>query len=215
MSWAGSKEHQATWGAYQNPQNPQYYNQQYYPGYDANAAYANQAAYQNQHAYAQGYGGYVDPNAAAYYGQVAPGAVVPAATAQQTGEGGEEAETKKAKRLAVHGNRETMNLPNILLVNIRNSDYFRTLFNYRTYHECVDEIYSTVSHVEPWVPGTKIPSAAWCLLYKLFLMSMTENQMRGLLHHKDSPYIRAVGFLYLRLCFPPSNLWSWYVVKAF
>ena len=28
--------------------------------------------------------------------------------------------------------------------------------------------------------------------------------------HKDSPYIRAVGFLYLRLVCEPKNLWSWF-----
>jgi len=34
--------------------------------------------------------------------------------------------------------------------------------------------------------------------------------MRGLLHHKDSPYIRAIGFLYLRLTCPPKKLWEWF-----
>lgn len=28
--------------------------------------------------------------------------------------------------------------------------------------------------------------------------------------HKDSPYIRAIGFLYLRFVCEPKNLWSWF-----
>ncbi|CAL5050794.1 unnamed protein product [Urochloa decumbens] len=54
------------------------------------------------------------------------------------------------------------------------------------------------------------PSSAFCLLYKFFTMKLTVNQMHGLLKHPDSPYIRAIGFLYLRYVAEPKTLWSWY-----
>eukprot|EP01132_Coremiostelium_polycephalum_P001512 gene1512-1904_t len=112
--------------------------------------------------------------------------------------------------LEIHGNEKTMNLENILLVNIQSSLYFKDLYRLKTYHEVIDEIYNHVEYLSPYIPNTKNPSTAYCLLYKLFLMRMTEKQMIGLIEHQDSPYIRAIGFLYLRYCHPPAQLWSWF-----
>ncbi|TVU12687.1 hypothetical protein EJB05_46341, partial [Eragrostis curvula] len=99
----------------------------------------------------------------------------------------------------------------VLSVNILSSDYFKELYRFKTYHEVVDEIYNQVDHVEPWMTGNcRGPSSAFCLLYKLFTMKVTVNQMHGLLKHPDSPYIRAIGFLYLRYVAEPKTLWTWY-----
>ena len=74
-----------------------------------------------------------------------------------------------------------------------------------------DEIYPSVNHVGPWQTGTtRIPSTAFCLLLKFFLMRLTVKQMKGLLHTDDCPYVRAIGFLYLRYTCPPSELWGWF-----
>jgi len=48
------------------------------------------------------------------------------------------------------------------------------------------------------------------LLYKCFVQRLTRKQMEGMLKHPDSPYIRGVGFLYLRYNQDPKNLWSWF-----
>ncbi|GFQ06896.1 pre-mRNA-splicing factor 38b [Phtheirospermum japonicum] len=102
-------------------------------------------------------------------------------------------------------------LEKVLCMNILSSDYFRDLLRLKTYHEVIDEIYVTVTHVEPWMTGNcRGPSTAFCLLYKFFTMKLTVKQMHGLLKHPDSPYIRAVGFLYLRYVADPKTLWSWY-----
>jgi pre-mRNA-splicing factor 38B len=82
----------------------------------------------------------------------------------------------------------------VLSMNITSSDYFKELYKIKTYHEVIDEIYHQVDHVEPWMTGNcRGPSTAFCLLYKLFTMKLTVNQMHGLLKHPDSPYIRAVS----------------------
>jgi pre-mRNA-splicing factor 38B len=47
-------------------------------------------------------------------------------------------------------------------------------------------------------------------MYKLFRMRITVKQMNGMLANKESPYVRAIGFLYLRLCAPPAQLWDFY-----
>ncbi|XP_075474078.1 pre-mRNA splicing factor SR-like 1 isoform X3 [Primulina tabacum] len=99
----------------------------------------------------------------------------------------------------------------VLCMNILSSDYFRDLLRLKTYHEVIDEIYTTVTHVEPWMTGNcRGPSTAFCLLYKFFTMKLTVKQMHGLLKHPDSPYIRAIGFLYLRYVADSKTLWSWY-----
>ncbi|KAI3451354.1 hypothetical protein Pfo_008019 [Paulownia fortunei] len=102
-------------------------------------------------------------------------------------------------------------LEKVLCMNILSSDYFRDLLRLKTYHEVIDEIYVTVTHVEPWMTGNcRGPSTAFCLLYKFFTMKLTVKQMHGLLKHPDSPFIRAIGFLYLRYVADPKILWSWY-----
>jgi pre-mRNA-splicing factor 38B len=56
---------------------------------------------------------------------------------------------------------------------------------------------------------SKTPSSAFCLLLRLLTLRCSEHQMRLLLNHKDSPYIRCVGFLYLRYACEPSQLLKW------
>ncbi|XP_058748058.1 pre-mRNA splicing factor SR-like 1 isoform X3 [Vicia villosa] len=102
-------------------------------------------------------------------------------------------------------------LEKVLCMNIMSSDYFKELYRLKTYHEVIDEIYNQVDHVEPWMTGNcRGPSTAFCLLFKFFTMKLTVKQMHGLLKHPDSPYIRAVGFLYLRYYADPKTLWNWF-----
>ncbi|ETK88574.1 hypothetical protein F441_07333 [Phytophthora nicotianae CJ01A1] len=117
----------------------------------------------------------------------------------------------KQDELPIYGNDTTYNLNTLLHQNILQSAYFHELYKFRTYHEVVDEIYYRVDHAEPWSPGTaRIPSSCFCLLHKFFLMRLTRKQMQGLLRHTDSPYIRVVGFLYLRFTCDPEELWTWF-----
>ncbi|KAA0196264.1 hypothetical protein HAZT_HAZT007691 [Hyalella azteca] len=46
-----------------------------------------------------------------------------------------------------------------------------------------------------------IVSTAFCILYKLFTLRLTRKQVNGMLNHTDSPYIRGLGFMYLRCLF--------------
>ncbi|KAI9909045.1 hypothetical protein PsorP6_014559 [Peronosclerospora sorghi] len=117
----------------------------------------------------------------------------------------------KQDELPIYGNDTTYNLNTLLHENILQSAYFHELYRLRTYHEVVDEIYYRVDHAEPWSPGTaRTPSTGFCLLHKFFLMRLTVKQMQGLLRHKDSPYIRVIGFLYLRYTCDPAKLWTWF-----
>lgn len=137
---------------------------------------------------------------------------------------------KQHNTLPIWGNESTMNLNALVLANIQGSSYFKVqLFKLKTYHEVVDEIYYQVKHMEPWERGSRktsgqtgmcggvrgvgaggIVSTAFCLLYKLYTLKLTRKQVNGLLNHTDSPYIRALGFMYLRYTQPPADLYDWY-----
>ncbi|CAG5035158.1 unnamed protein product [Parnassius apollo] len=139
--------------------------------------------------------------------------------------------TKQHNILPIWGNEQTMNLNPLILANIQGSSYFKVhLFKLKTYHEVVDEIYYQVKHLEPWERGSRktagqtgmcggvrgvgaggIVSTAFCLLYKLYTLRLTRKQVNGLLQHTDSPYIRALGFMYIRYTQPPADLFDWYV----
>jgi len=135
-------------------------------------------------------------------------------------------------QLSFHGNERTMNINPLILTNIQGSPYFKVeLFGKKTFHEVVDEIYYKVDHLEPWATGSRktagrsqtgmcggvrgvsaggIVSSAYCLLFKLYTLKMTKKQVMGLLNHCDSPYIRGLGFMYLRYTLPPANMWDWF-----
>mmetsp|Transcript_7899 Transcript_7899/g.9160 ORF Transcript_7899/g.9160 Transcript_7899/m.9160 type:complete len:196 (-) Transcript_7899:1442-2029(-) len=109
------------------------------------------------------------------------------------------------------GNKVTFNLEGVLKENIISSEYWKECQHLTNWTEVVDEIYNEVSHCEPWMGGNaRGPSTAFCLLYKLFTMKISVDDIYGLLDHGDSPYIRAIGFLYLRYVGDPKTLWSWY-----
>lgn len=138
--------------------------------------------------------------------------------------------TKASNVLPLWGNERTMNLNPLILTNIQSSHYFKVnLYELKTYHEVVDEIYYKVAHLEPWEKGSRrtsgqtgmcggvrgvgaggIVSTAYCLLYKLYTLKLTRKQLNGLISHCDSPYIRALGFMYIRYVLPPANLLDWY-----
>jgi len=60
------------------------------------------------------------------------------------------------------------------------------------------------------IGASKIPSTAFCLLLRLLTMRCTEKQMASMLDHPDSPYIRCIGFLFLRYASDPANLYDWF-----
>eukprot|EP01116_Phalansterium_solitarium_P023210 TRINITY_DN8015_c0_g1_i2.p1 TRINITY_DN8015_c0_g1~~TRINITY_DN8015_c0_g1_i2.p1 ORF type:complete len:269 (-),score=90.27 TRINITY_DN8015_c0_g1_i2:107-913(-) len=116
-----------------------------------------------------------------------------------------------SEKVVVWGNQTTMNMENVLQLNIQASPYFKGLFEYKTYHEVLQEIYTEVRSVDPWILGAaKTPSTAFCLLFKLFTLRLTVKQLQGMLDSTRSVYARALGFLYLRYSTTPKDLWEWF-----
>lgn len=137
---------------------------------------------------------------------------------------------KRSNTLPFWGNANNMNLNPLIFTNITSSPYFKVnLVTFKTYHQIVDEIYYKVDHLEPWERGSRktsgqtgmcggvrgvgaggIVSSAFCLLFKLYTLKLTRKQLMGLLNHCDSPYIRGLGFMYIRFTQPPPDLWDWF-----
>jgi len=161
------------------------------------------------------------------------GTVAPAAQANQDSDSDDPTVYRGNNyKLQFHGNERTMNLNPLILTNIQGSPYFKVeLFGVKTFHEVVDEIYYKVDHLEPWATGSRktagrsqtgmcggvrgvsaggIVSSAYCLLYKLYTLKLTKKQVMGLINHCDSPYIRGLGFMFLRYTLPPGSLWDWF-----
>lgn len=134
----------------------------------------------------------------------------PGAEQQQQGHA-DDATSARSEVFPVYGNTSEFNINKLLYNNIMQCDYFKALYQLRTYHETIDEIYNSVTHVGPWQTGTtRNPSTAFCLLLKFMLMRLTRKQLRGLLDTGDSPFVRSIGLLFLRYCCAPKDLWSYY-----
>ncbi|CAI7723058.1 pre-mRNA-splicing factor 38B, putative [Plasmodium vivax] len=118
---------------------------------------------------------------------------------------------EEKKNILEMTNTTTYNVNTLLRNNILSSEYFRSLVPLKTFKEVVDEIHLYADHVEPYCIGsTRAPSTLFCCLYKLFTMHLSEKQMKMLIESRDSCYIRACGFLYLRYVHSPANLWMWF-----
>ena len=107
------------------------------------------------------------------------------------------------------GGESAFNVAPLVRKRIVGSKVFRNACKLTSFSKIVDEIYYTVKHVEPCEVGGSVPSPAFCLLFRLFLLKVTNEQMGQLLSHKDSPYIRALGVLYLRFTCPHNVLLKW------
>jgi hypothetical protein len=76
-------------------------------------------------------------------------------------------------------------------------------------------LFPQVDYVEPWLAGNaRGPSTAFCLLYRLFELKPTEEEVQQTINHEDSAYIRAVRhvtsllWLFPTMC-TPVNLACW------
>ena len=104
------------------------------------------------------------------------------------------------------------NFHNIVWQHLCESHYFRGLYKCSTFSAVVDKIYYDVEHCEPMIRSTRgmTASPCFCLVRKLFLMRLTTQEVQALLTHRDSPMIRAVGLLYLRIGTDTTDLWRWF-----
>lgn len=116
----------------------------------------------------------------------------------------EEGKQRGGGVLPLWGSPDSFHFNPLLLRNIIKSPYFQKCCqDLADWNAVIDEIYYEVKFVQPFAQG-RSPSTAFCLLLRLLTLRMTKNQLNLTLNHRDSPYIRAIGFLYLRYAGPPT-----------
>lgn len=119
-------------------------------------------------------------------------------------------EEERRSPLVQTSHNATYNINPILANTITASDYFLSLLaEYQSFEAVVDVIRDECVHVEPFEPGkAHLPSYAFCCMYRLFMLKLDVSQLNVMLRHK-SPYVRAIGLLYLRCIGEPSQLLGW------
>jgi pre-mRNA-splicing factor 38B len=104
-----------------------------------------------------------------------------------------------------------MNLPEAVYKNVRISGFFvQELRLLQTFDEVVNVAKKNIKYCEPWIGQSTNPSALWCVLWKCFKLRLTRRQVESLLRSQQSPYLRALGLLYIRFCALPDTQWELY-----
>jgi pre-mRNA-splicing factor 38B len=117
--------------------------------------------------------------------------------------------SRKTSALQLWGDDTSFHFNPLLLQNCIQSPYFqRCCENLIDWNAVIDEIYYEVKSLQVFQVG-KQPSTAFCLLLRLLTLRMTSHQLDAMLKHPDSPYIRAIGFLYLRFVGLPDQMYGW------
>mmetsp|Transcript_37481 Transcript_37481/g.72621 ORF Transcript_37481/g.72621 Transcript_37481/m.72621 type:complete len:277 (+) Transcript_37481:462-1292(+) len=122
-----------------------------------------------------------------------------------------------------------MNMNELLLNNIRADMYFREeLPPIKTWEVFIAKTIKEVKECTPWVTGTHTvttkkgmcsgtrgvgtqgrPTRMWMHLVKLYTLKPTERQLESLVESKQSPFLRVLGFLYIRYCVKREDVWEW------
>ena len=106
------------------------------------------------------------------------------------------------------GDKNTWNLSALMRKNVLSSSYFNQLYQLRELSDILPEVEKHVKSSEPWIPGTcHTPTTLFCCLIKLFMMKLTEGQVRFLCDNSN-PYLKVLGFLYIRFLSDPQELWD-------
>lgn len=118
---------------------------------------------------------------------------------------------KKHGSVAVWGDKNTWNISSLMRKNVFLSSYFNNeLFHMKDLREIIPEMNKHIKSFEPWIPGTcNTPTSLFCILIKLFMLKLTEGQLRFLMDN-ENPFIKVTAFLYIRFICDPSELWDRY-----
>ena len=99
------------------------------------------------------------------------------------------------------------NLNSLLLNNILSCQYFKEVVILKNYQDLIAEIKNNVTNIEAWAVGISgVPSTFFCCFYRLILLNLSSNQIKGLLNSSNI-YIKISGLLYLRFLAKPNYLW--------
>jgi len=109
-------------------------------------------------------------------------------------------------------NMKTYGFSPLLQSHIVESKHFKELLNITGFDQLLQETFDYADSVEPYMGGTvgsTTPSSLFCCLYRMFTVGIDSRQLCRLIENVNSPYIRCMGFLFVRFGLPPDQLWLW------
>jgi len=107
-------------------------------------------------------------------------------------------------------NTKTYGFSGLLQTHIVECAHYKSLLTLETFDQLVDETYQFANSVEPYMANSgTLPSALFCCLYRFLTMGLDGHNLKRLLEHAESPYIRCCGFLYVRFGLPHDQLLHW------
>ena len=105
------------------------------------------------------------------------------------------------------GDKGKGNFSDLLRTSILQNQYFKSLVESK-FEDLLEEVKDKVEQCSPWIIGANgVPSTLFCILYRLVQIKPTEKQVTKLIKFKANPYIKCLGFLFIRYCSPPDQLW--------
>lgn len=120
---------------------------------------------------------------------------------------GDEGDQRKPIEIS---NAKTYGFSTLVQTHILDSHYYQSILGLQSFEQLIEEANQYAKSVEPYMPdSTVMPTPFICLVHRLFTLSLDGNQMFHLLDHTESPYIRCLGFVYLRFGLHIDRLWGW------
>ncbi|CAG9465938.1 unnamed protein product [Pedinophyceae sp. YPF-701] len=108
--------------------------------------------------------------------------------------------------------KATFNMEKVLFQNVLSSLYYQELVKRGLdYESLVYEVYDAVTDCEPWMSGNaRGPSTCFCIMVRLFELEVSEKDIQAMLDTTDCPYVRAIGFLFIRFGADPRKFPDWF-----
>eukprot|EP00747_Dinoflagellata_sp_TGD_P003394 gnl/TRDRNA2_/TRDRNA2_108148_c0_seq1.p1 gnl/TRDRNA2_/TRDRNA2_108148_c0~~gnl/TRDRNA2_/TRDRNA2_108148_c0_seq1.p1 ORF type:complete len:690 (-),score=152.31 gnl/TRDRNA2_/TRDRNA2_108148_c0_seq1:96-2090(-) len=107
-------------------------------------------------------------------------------------------------------NSKTFGFTPLLQTHIIESAHFKSLLPMDTLEQIEAEMLQFADTIEPYLQNSSTsPSCLFCCLYRLFTMGVDSRAIKGLIDNTSSPYIRCLGFLYIRFGVGADQLWTW------
>merc|ERR1719183_1386136 len=108
-------------------------------------------------------------------------------------------------------NKKTYGFPPLVQSHIIDCRYYEsTLTQMVAFEDLVEEARQYVKTVEPYMQDSStMPTAFLAIVYRFFTLGLDGRQVRKLIDRHDSPFVRCLGFVYLRFALHSEKLWAW------
>jgi len=108
--------------------------------------------------------------------------------------------------------KKTFGLGSVLKNHIISSRKYQALRSMQTFDELVDEVVNSADTVNAYIgEHGSTPSPLFCILFRLCELGMDGGRLWTLVDSVRNPFIRCIGFLFVRFALSPDKLCSWLV----